>query len=61
MVEMLQKRYILFNTGLKRAAMAAIGQELAHLKKDSHLTLPGWARITRHIGESCTTMPATAC
>ncbi|XP_048844185.1 steroidogenic acute regulatory protein, mitochondrial [Brienomyrus brachyistius] len=36
-------------TGLKRAAMAAIGQELAHLKKDSHLTLPGWTRITRHV------------
>ncbi|XP_064170376.1 steroidogenic acute regulatory protein, mitochondrial isoform X1 [Anguilla rostrata] len=29
--------------GLKRTAMAAIGQEIAHMKKGGHIFLPDWA------------------
>ena len=38
---------LLFSTGLQRTAMAAIGQEIAHLQRGGRVQLPEWMG---HIG-----------
>lgn len=40
-------RVVLSSAGLRRAAVAALGQELSHLRSEGHFTCPVWSSMRR--------------